>query len=67
MNNKKLLENINSSGLKYRFIAEQMGISYYTLNKKIRSMTEFKASEISILCKLLNISDPEEIKTIFFS
>ncbi len=67
MNSKKLLEVIDASGLKYRFIAEQLGISYYTLNKKIKSMTEFKASEISTLCELLNISDLEEMKTIFFS
>lgn len=60
-----LVKLIEDSGLKYKFIAEQLGISYFSLNKKINNITEFKTSEVSKLCQLLKIDSPKEKEKIF--
>lgn len=68
MTNTALLEKrITESGLKKSYIAKAIGLSPYGLTLKIRNANEFKASEIVKLCDLLNITDPEEKSTIFFS
>lgn len=54
-----LRQAIEKSGLKYGRIAEEMGISSYTLQKKIDNIVEFKASEIAKLAALLSLSDSE--------
>lgn len=51
--------------MKYRFVAETLGITPYGLQKKIENVTEFKASEISKLSKLLKLS-AAEMTEIFF-
>lgn len=66
MNSKKLKSKIIASGIKYKAIAKFMGLSYYGLQKKINNETEFKASEIVSLCKILNINDPEIKEEIFY-
>lgn len=43
-----LREWISSKGLKLKAISKSMGISAYSLSKKIDNLTEFKASEISV-------------------
>ncbi len=68
MTNTKLLnDKITKSGLKRNFIAEKLGLSYYGLKLKIDNENEFKASEISALCDLLNIKTVEEKESIFFT
>ncbi len=42
---KRLLRIIDNSGLKRVYIAEKLGIDRFSLYKKIRNETEFKASE----------------------
>lgn len=67
MTNTKLLnDKIIESGLKKNFIAEKLGLSYYGFKLKIDNENEFKASEISILCDLLNIKTSSEKESIFF-
>ena len=67
MTNTPLLEKyIERSGYKRSFIAMRLGISSYTLAMKINNESEFKASEIDILCELLNI-DMEARMDIFFA
>lgn len=61
-----LRKAVDKSGLKYIKIAGEMGISPYTLQKKIDNETEFKASEIVKLCVLLSLSDMER-SAIFFA
>lgn len=63
---KKLRMYIRESGLKLSFIAYKIGISVQALINKIEGKTEFKASEISKLCKLLNI-DLLGMNVIFFA
>ena len=68
MTNTKLLnEKILESGLKKKFIAEKLGLSTYGLQRKIENRSEFKASEISILCDLLGIRTAAEKERIFFA
>lgn len=57
----KLKAAIVASGLSRKAIADELGISLYSLQKKINNITEFKASEISKLSKILNISDIQGI------
>ena len=69
MTNTELLEEkITKSGLKKSYIAKAIGLkSTYGLSKKINNETEFKATEISALCKLLKIDSLEERQEIFFA
>lgn len=60
-----LRQRIHESGYRLAWIAEQLGISRYSLSNKIDDITEFKKSEIAMLCKILNISN-EEIAKYFF-
>ncbi len=62
MTNTKLLKaKIVENGYTQTQLAQQMGISYQTLNSKINNKIEFKASEIDTICKLLKIVDMDEI------
>lgn len=65
-NSDMLKSEIEIAGLKYKSIAKHLGISPYSLQKKIQNITEFKASEISKLCDLLTLSLKEK-EQIFFA
>lgn len=68
MTNTDLLEKtIKDSGLKKNYLAERLGISAFSFAKKIRNENEFKASEINVLCELLNIKNLEIKENIFFA
>ena len=58
---------IKKSGLKYRFIAETLNISYQCLKNKIENINEFKTSEVDMLCKILKITSLHEKENIFFA
>ena len=63
----RLREKILNSGLKYKYIAEQMGLTRYGLMRKINNQYEFKSSEIAILCNILHIDSLDEKEKIFFA
>lgn len=66
MTNTKLLEAaIKASGLKKTHIAKQMGVSRTSLVNYINNKTELKASQINMLCQILNIPEDER-DAIFF-
>ena len=68
MTNTELLEEtIAESGLKKRWIAKKMGLSEYGLSLKIQGVTEFKTSEVSRLCELLDITSLAQKEDIFFA
>lgn len=68
MTNVALLQaRIRASGLKKRFIAEQLGITRQALDKKIKGTRQFTQREIPIMCKLLGIKTWADIKAIFFA
>lgn len=61
---KALREAIQDAGLKYKFVAESLGITPYGLQKKIENRSEFKASEIATLVELLSM--PEQQRSAIF-
>lgn len=68
MTNRKLLEDrIKQKGLKKGFLAEAIGVSRSTFCSQLCGKTEFKASQIRVLCELLGIEDGETMAAIFFS
>ena len=69
MTNTALLEEkIEQSGYKRNYIAKAIGLkSAFGLANKINNVTEFKATEINKLCKLLKIDSLEEKERIFFA
>ena len=67
MVNTRLLEQaISDSGMTMVAIAKKSGISRETLYNKLRGVSEFKASEISNLSKVLRLSTGER-DSIFFN
>ena len=64
---KELKRIIKNKGLKYKYVAETLGLTYNGLRQKIENICEFKASEIRKMCEILNIGDPELIDRIFFA
>lgn len=67
MTNTSLLEQyIEKSGYKKAFIADQLGLTAYGFMLKVNNKSEFKASEMQILCQLLKISAKDK-EAIFFA
>lgn len=62
----KLEMAITRSGITKKKLAERLGLSDMGLYKKINNITEFKASEISILQEILRLTH-EERDAIFFA
>lgn len=54
-------------GLTKKKVAQCLGISDMSLYQKVNNVTEFKASEISKLYELLNLSSLAEQQKIFFA
>lgn len=67
MTNCEMLKKvIESKGIKYSYIADQLGITASSLSKKVSGEREFKQNEISRMSRLLKLS-ATEIKRIFFA
>lgn len=66
MNYGKLLGRLKEKDFTQAELAERIGISAVTLNKKLRGHSEFTQSEIVAICDTLNIPD-EEILDYFFT
>jgi hypothetical protein len=67
MTNTVLLEKyIEKSGYKKSFIAQQLGLTAYGFTLKVNNKSEFKGSEMTILCKLLKINARDK-EAIFFA
>ena len=64
---KLLNEKIDESGLKKSHIAKAIGRATSTLSRKISGKSDFKESEINILCEILPIETLEEKEAIFFA
>ena len=60
--NLKLLANvIKNSGMKYEYIASEIGIDRVTLYNKCQGYSEFKVSEINSISEILNLSVAEKM------
>jgi hypothetical protein len=67
MTNTSLLEQyIEKSGYKKSYLAKQLGLTSYGLTLKINNKSEFKASEMTILCRVLKIGAKDK-EAIFFA
>ncbi len=58
---------IKKNGLTKREIADRLGLSEMGFYKKVNNITEFKASEIAELYKILNLKSLEALQKIFFA
>lgn len=63
----RLNQIIAETGLKKKFLAQKLGLTPYGLAKKINGETEFKASEITKICQILDIQDIQDKWSIFFA
>ncbi len=66
-NTDKLNDLIRQKGIKKGYLAQKIGVSNTTFYALLRNKTEFKASQIRILCEELGIEDNETMKAIFFA
>lgn len=66
-NTDMLNELIKEKGIKKGYLAKRLGISNTTFYALLRNKTEFKVSQIRILCEELGIEDNETLKAIFFA
>ena len=62
----KLRQRIKEAGYRLGYVAEVLGISQYTLQKKLDNDSEFKISEVDALSKLLGLT-PQEKNALFFA
>lgn len=62
-----LRKRIKESGFKLVYVAQCLGITAYSLQKKIDNETEFKVSEVDRLAKLLGMSLAEKDAYFFAS
>ena len=68
MTNTKLLRSIiDKKGLKMKYVAERMGLSAYGFQLKVENKKEFKTSEVTALCDILEIESLEQKEKIFFA
>lgn len=68
MTNTVLLnEIIQRSGLKKAYLAEKVGLTPVGFSNCLNGKAEFKASQIAILCDLLDIRSLELKEAIFFA
>ena len=65
-NSELLMAKIEESGLKFSFIASKLGITRAGLYKKVHNKSQFKQTELYILCDLLRLTSLDEIVEIFF-
>ena len=65
-NTEALREKIADSGFTLTYVSKQLGISREALYHKLNGESEFWASEILALRKLLNLN-PAEFNAIFFA
>ena len=65
-NTAKLNEIIRVSGLDRAFVAQMLGISSSSFEKRANGLTQFKTADISIMRDLFNLSS-DQLMEIFFS
>lgn len=65
-NTEKLERLIAESGLKKSYIAKSLKLSRQGFKNKCENRNPFTATEISVLCELLNITKLADKEHIFF-
>ncbi len=70
INYDKLRKLINDKGLKYGFIANKLGITVVSLQRKLDGIYDFKLNEVRILAEILQLNWKKDYKLmsdIFFA
>jgi len=67
INSGKLRDIIRDRGMKFISVADELGMTRCSLERKINNQAEFRSSEVIKLCSLLNITDVREKEGIFFA
>lgn len=61
-----LRKRIKDAGFRLGYVADVLGITPYTLQKKLDNDSQFRISEVDALAKLLGLT-PEEKDALFFA
>lgn len=64
---KAVKQIVKDKGLKYSYLAKELGITYYSLKKKLDNETEFTTSQVTKLCNLLGITSLTKRQELFFN
>ena len=64
---RQLEKKIKDAGVTKKWLASQLGLTYFGLQKKINGTNEFKACEIKDICKILHITSLKQRDEIFFA
>lgn len=56
-----LEDKLDSTVYKIEYIVNTLGISRQAFDKKRKGITPFRASEVFVLCSLLNLTDEEKV------
>lgn len=62
-----LRQLIHDSGLKNSYIASRLGMTLQNFHKYLNGRTEFRASQIRVLCDILHIEDPALAEKVFYA
>ena len=66
MDIKALKQKIDERGLKIKYLAKELNLSYEAMCRKVKGENEFKASEMRKLADILDMSN-DDIVSIFFT
>lgn len=67
MNREALEQLINDKGIKKNFISKSLDITDQALYNKLNGKSDFTRGEVEILCDVLDITNPEDVMSIFFT
>ena len=60
-NKRKLNAAMALKGYTQEKLAKELGLSKFSINKKINGVSDFKAKEIQAICQILQIKNKDEI------
>lgn len=66
MNISKLRGKMAEAGISQRKLSKLTGIKLNTLNTRFTGKRDFSVEEVAAICKVLNITAPNDIAAIFF-
>lgn len=66
VNKEMLLSAIDEAGVKKTAVSKKIGVSHQCFLNKINNLSDFKASEISIIIAFLGLTK-EQVDSIFFA
>lgn len=67
INTNKLKGKMAENGFTQEKLANALGISHHTMNRKILGTSEFTVGEVVKICEILKINDVETKVNIFLS